>query len=121
MNEFAEMLKEAFVGEEPFDARPGREALQASIRKYDARMKTVRYMAIFAVTFMGVVGIYCFVWLLRAPDETSTRVLIIYALVFGWALGAVGFSKGWFAMMHNDIGLRKELRRMQMMMLEKDG
>ncbi len=37
MNEFAEMLKEAFVGEEPFDARPGREALQASIRKYDAR------------------------------------------------------------------------------------
>ncbi len=48
-------------------------------------------------------------------------MLIIYALVFGWALGAVGFSKGWFAMMQNDIGLRKELRRMQMMMLDKDG
>ncbi len=61
MNEFAEMLKEAFVGEEPFDPRPGREAPQVSIRKYDARMKTVRYMAIFAVTFMGVVGIYCFI------------------------------------------------------------
>ncbi len=120
MNEFAQMLKEAFVGEEPFDPRPGREALQASIRKYDARMKTVRYMAIFAVSFMGVVGVYCFIWLLRAPDETSTRVLIIYALVFGWALGAVGFCKGWFAMMQNDIGLRKELRRIQMMMLEKD-
>lgn len=121
MNEFAKMLKEAFVGEEPFDPRPGREALQASIRKYDARMKTVRYMAIFAVTVMGVVAVYCFVWLLRAPDDTSTRLLIIYALVFGWALGAVGFAKAWFAMMHNDIGLRKELRRVQMMMLAKEG
>ena len=120
MNEFAQMLKEAFVGEEPFDARPGREALQASIRKYDARMKTVRYMAIFAVTFMSVVFFYCFIWLLRAPDDTSTRVLIIYAVIVGWAMGAIGFSKGWFAMMHNDIGLRKELRRIQMMMLEKD-
>ncbi len=120
MNEFAEMLKEAFVGEEPFDPRPGREALQASIRKYDARMKTVRYMAIFAVSFMSVVGVYCFIWLLRAPDETSTRLLLIDAIVFGWALGAVGFSKLWFAMMHNDIGLRKELKRVQMMMLDKD-
>ncbi len=120
MNEFAEMLKEAFVGEEPFDPRPGREALQASIRKYDARMKTVRYMAIFAVSFMSIVCVYSFIWLLRAPDETSTRVLLIDAIVFGWALGGIGFSKMWFAMMHNDIGLRKELRRVQMMMLDKD-
>ena len=77
MNEFAEMLKEAFVGEEPFDPRPGREAIQASIRKYDARMKTVRYMAIFAVTFMSVVCVYCFVWLLRAPDEMRVHARMI--------------------------------------------
>ena len=46
--------------------------------------------------------------------------LISFPAGIGWAMGAVGFSKGWFAMMQNDIGLRKELRRIQMLMLEKD-
>ena len=47
-------------------------------------------------------------------------MLLIDTIVFGWALGGIGFSKMWFAMMHNDIGLRKELRRVQMMMLARE-
>lgn len=120
MSEFTEMIKEAFVGEEPFDARPGRDVLQASIRKLETRMRTVRFMTWFAVAFFSVVWIYCLVWLLRAPDTATTRQLVIYGVLMVWGFSGVGFGKFWFAMMHNDIGLRKEIKRTQLMMLERD-
>ena len=73
VNEFSEMLKEAFVGEEPFDPQPARAALQGSIDKFDRRMRTVRHMAWFGVTFMGAVMVFAAVMFFRAPETASAR------------------------------------------------
>ena len=119
IDEFTDLLKEAFVGEEPFDPSPGMEALQASVAKFERRMRTVRHMAWFAVTFMGgVMAWAAYSFFQATPDDTDLKTMLVYAVLFGMAFLAVGFIKGWFAMMSNDIGLRKELKRTQMMLLE---
>ncbi len=117
MSEFGDLIKEAFAGEEPFDPRPTRDALEMSIRKFDRRMRTVRWMTWLGVTFMGVVSILTIVGVLRAPADVSPRTLALYLMVFAIAFSAIGFMKFWLVMMQNDIGLRKELKRVQMMML----
>jgi len=118
MNEFAEIIKEAFVGEAPFDPHPGEEALLASIDKFDRRMRTVRAMAVFAVSFMSAVAALAVVMFLRAPGDGGAKALIGWAGLFLWSMAVIGFAKHWFATMHNDIGLRKELKRTQLMILE---
>jgi small-conductance mechanosensitive channel len=117
VDEFGEMLKEAFVGEEPFDPRPAPAALEGSIDKFERRMRTVRHMAWFGVSFMGAVMVLAAVMFFRAPADAGAKTFILWAAVFFWGLMAVGMIKAWFAMMHNDIGLRKELKRTQLMIL----
>ena len=70
MNQFQEMLKEAFMGEEPFDASPGRAALEASIRKFEQRDRTLRYMIWFAVIFMSAVCGWA-AWSFFSSDDAS--------------------------------------------------
>jgi hypothetical protein len=118
MSEFAEILKEAFVGEAPFDPHPGEEVLRASIDKFDRRLRTVRFMTWFAVGFMGAAMALAVVMFLRAPPDASAKVLTAWAGLFLWAMAGIGFAKHWFAMMQNDIGLRKELKRTQLMILD---
>ena len=121
MNEFAEILKEAFVGEAPFDPHPGREVLEASITKFDRRMRTVRFMTGFALTFMGAATVLGAVMFLRAPADAGAKEVIGWAGLFLWGMAATGFLKHWFAMMQNDIGIRKELKRTQLMLLDLRG
>ena len=121
MKEFGEMLKEAFVGEEPFDPRPERSALEGSIAKFDRRMRTVRHMAWFAVSFMGAVMIFAAAQFFRAPEGASAKTIALWVSLFFFASMTVGMAKFWFAMMHNDIALRKELKRTQLMVLEGSG
>jgi len=121
VGEFGEMLKEAFVGEERFDPRPGREMLERSIDKFDRRMRTVRHMAWIGVLFPGAVMIAAAVQFFRAPEDASTKMLLLWAVLFLWGNMAVGMIKFWLAMMNNDIGLRKELKRTQLMVLEGSG
>jgi hypothetical protein len=118
MNEFAEMLKEAMVGEEPFESEPGREVLLESIRKFERRVKTVRTMAWIGSAFLFGAALWAFVSILRAPEDAGVRTYVTYLAVFIWGMTGVGMMKMWFAMMLNDIGLRKEIKRLQMMMLE---
>jgi hypothetical protein len=118
MKEFGEMLKEAFVGEEPFDPSPGRALLEASIDKFDRRMRTVRYMSWFGVVFMGAVMFYAVYSFFDAPPEAETKKLILWASLFLWSNIGVGMLKFFLMMMINDIGLRKELKRTQLMILE---
>ena len=116
MSEFSEMLKEAFVGEEPFDPQPGREALDASVKKFDRRMRTVQVMVWLAVTFMGVVCVWSAVAFFRARDDGGSA-LVLYAVVFLWAQAGIGFLKMWLIVMQNHIRTMKELKRVQMMLL----
>jgi hypothetical protein len=78
---------------EPLDMHPAREALEHSVRKFEKRMRTVRFMAILAVTFMGIVAVWMAVIFARAPEETSTKALLFYTAVFFWAFSAIGFGK----------------------------
>jgi hypothetical protein len=119
VSEFGEMLKEAFVGEAPFEPHPGREALESSIDKFDSRMRTVRHMAWVGVLFPGAVMIGSAVMFFRAPEGTGLQTFILWAVLFLWGNMAVGMIKFWFAMMQNDISLRKELKRTQLMVLER--
>ena len=118
MTEFGEMIKEALLGEEPLEMHPAKETLERSVRKFEKRMRTVRFMAMFAVTFMSIVAVWVGVVFARAPEDTSTKTLLIYVAVFFWAFSVIGFGKMWFAMMQNDIGIRKEIKRMEVLLLE---
>jgi hypothetical protein len=118
MSEFYEMLKEAIVGAEPYRPDEGRAALEASVRKFEARLRTVRFMAIFAVSFATVAWIAGLVLLVRADDSVSPRELLLYAglAVFGFAI--VGFAKMWFANMMNHLTVMKELKAVELRVLE---
>ena len=71
-----------------------------------------------AVTFMSIVAVWVGVAFARAPEDTSTKTLPFYGAVFFWAFSAIGFGKMWFAMMQNDIGIREEIKRMEVLLLE---
>lgn len=120
MSEFKDMLKEAFRDDAPFDPSPGRAVLDASVQKFERRMRTVRWMAFFAVTFMSVVMVAGLWLLLDASDDASARTVVLYGALFVWGYVGIGFAKGWFAIMHNHIGTMKELKRVQMMLLERE-
>lgn len=122
MSDFGSLIKEAFVDAEPFDPDPGREALRSSVDQYTRRMRTVRWMAWgVAVPFMTAVMVWSLVSLLRASDETATSTLFLYGMLFVWSSSAIGFIKGWFAMMQNHIRVMVELKRVQLMMAERSG
>ena len=45
--------------------------------------------------------------------------LFLYGMLFVWSSTGVGFVKGWFAMMQNHIVVMKELKRVQLMLVER--
>ena len=119
MSEFGDLLREALVGDEEFDPSPGREALEAAVVGYERRLRTIRFMAMFAVLFMGAVSAVSLVFLLRAPEGTGLRTLLIYALGFFFGMSGIGMSKLWFAMMMNQSAVLKEIKRVQLALLDR--
>ncbi len=117
MNEFTEMIKEAFVGDEPFDPSPGREALQASVDKFERRDRVVRFMSWFAVAFMGAVAFWAG-WSFWKSE--STKMLILYATIFLWAMIGIGWAKMFLFQMQSSIALMKEIKRSQLMWVGRD-
>ncbi len=119
MNEYSRLLKEALRGEdEVLEPERSREALQASVRQFDVRMRTIRNFAWFAVAFLGSLSIYALVKLLLADDSTSTRVLIVWAVLFLWGMSGVGTVKFWLFLMQNNVSIQKELKRLQIRLAE---
>ncbi len=119
MSEFYEMLKEAIVGAEPYRPDPGGAALEASVKKFEARLRTVRFMAIFAVTFGSVASIAGVVLFLGTDDMASTRELLLCAGLVWFGSSIVGFAKMWYAHMLNHLSLMKELKTVQLRILER--
>jgi hypothetical protein len=119
MKEFGDMLREALVGEEPYQPDPGREALERSVRKFEARAKTVRFLTWFTVTLATIVFVVGLVLLLRADESTSGRSLALYAVLTVGGFSLVGVSKMWFmGIMQNHIQVMRELKVTQMSVLE---
>lgn len=119
MNEFKEMIKEAFLGEEVFDASPGRAALEASVEKYDRRERVARFMAWFTVSFMSIVFLWAAWSFWQAGSEASTKQLILYASVALWGMIGIGSGKLFLLHMQTHISLMKELKRMQLTFFEQ--
>lgn len=118
MNEFTEMLREAFHADEPFDPDPGREAILDAITGFERRMRLVRRMTWLAVTFFTALAVWMLVLLLGADEETATKWLVTYAVVLVYALVGVGFVKGWLQLMLIHTRTMRELKRTQLMVLE---
>ena len=119
MNDFAQLLKEALLGEEPYRPDPDREALEASVRKFDRRMRTVRGLAAFMVCATSAAFLFGLIALLRSGPETATKTLVLYGSLFVWGSVGVGFGKLWFAMMANHLAVMKELKMAQLRTLER--
>jgi len=117
MSEFGDILKEAMLGDEPFREAPGREALEDSVKKFERRIKTIRFMAVFAVCFMTLVMLGGLIPLLRATDGTSGKSLALYVILFLFGSMGISFGKLWFAMMLNHITVIKELKVIQLRLL----
>ena len=114
MNEFKEMIKEAFLGEEPYDPSSGQEDLQAAIRSYESRDRTLRLMMWFAATFMSVVAAWAAWSFFATGPETSTKKLILYATAFLFASQGVGWAKMFLFSAQKDLSVLKELKRIQL-------
>jgi hypothetical protein len=120
MSEFSEMIREAFVGEEPYDPSPGRAALEASIRKYERRHRTVRLLSWFMVTAMSVLFFFAGWKFLSAGEDASTKELVLWATLFLWGNAGVAFGKMYLFTTLSDIGLMKELKRTQLMLVDDE-
>jgi hypothetical protein len=121
MSEFAQILKEAFVGDEPFRPETDRATAEASVRKFENRMRTFRRMTTLLVGGMFIVLVYCVVGFLRLPVDANVKTQLTYVGAFIWAGSGITIGKLWFAMMHNHVAVMKEMKRIELMMLEKRG
>ena len=119
MNEFSELLREAFRADETFDPDPGREALLAAIDGYERRMSLVRRMAWVGVTFFTAMTVWMVVLLWQEPNAPPTNRELFVAAMLIFSAQGIAFGKAWFYDMNNHIRLMKELKRTQLMTLER--
>lgn len=120
MNDFTEMLKEAFVGEEPYDPSPARADLESAMRRFERRDRTLRYLLWFAVAFMTAVLAWAAWSFWRAGSEASTRELLLYAVLFLWGSQGVGWAKMLLLTTQKHLSILKELKRVQLALSERD-
>jgi len=118
MNDFTELLKEAFVGEEPYDPHPARADVQAALHRFESRDRTLRYMMWFAVAFMTAVAAWSAWRFFASGDEATTRELILYAALFLWANVGVGWAKMFLFTTQKHLSILKELKRVQLLILD---
>tara|TARA_R110002126_G_scaffold4409_19_gene23236 strand:+ start:6806 stop:7174 length:369 start_codon:yes stop_codon:yes gene_type:complete len=114
MNEFQSMLREAFLGEEPFDPKPGHVDLEAAIQRFDKRERVLRCLMWLGVTLMTGVCVWSAWRFLRADEAASTKSLILYATVFLFGAQAVGTSKFFLFTSQQSFSLQKALLRAQL-------
>jgi len=118
MSEFSDLLKEAFAGAEPFDAHPGRADLEAAVTKFESRDRLVRYLAWTAVTLASVPTIWAIHGLVVAAPDAAVKGLMVKGIVLVIGMSAIGFMKAFLYAMQNHLAQMKELKRVQMLLLE---
>ena len=114
MNEFTEMLKEAFLGEEPYDPAPERAAMEQALRSLEARERMLRYMMWFAAVFMTGLCVWSAWSFFTAGVEASTKALVLYATTFLFASQGVGWAKMFLFTTQKHFQMLKELKRVQL-------
>ena len=120
MNEFKEMIKEAFLGEETPAASPAREAVEVALRRLDRRDRVVRVLSWFMVTFMTLVGIAAAVLFAQEAGTPLGKAHLVYAALFTMAFVGIGAGKLFLLAMQNHLGVLKELKRVELMLLNEE-
>ncbi len=118
MSELGDLLKEALIGADPLPRDQGEGALRIAVRTFERRWQTVRLMAWSMVAFMTLVFVVALVLFWNAPQDVGPKQLVVYAVIFLWSALGIGFGKIWLVMMQNNIRVMKELKRVQILMLE---
>ena len=119
MNEVQAMIKEALMGEEPFAPDQGSTDLKASIRRFETQDRMLRLLlwgAVLTQTGLCVWSGYRF-W--QADAETSTKSLILYATLFLVSIQCIAWSKMVIFNNQKSYSVLKELKRVQLMLLER--
>lgn len=118
MSEFGEMIREAFLGLESFDALPGKAELERAIAKLDRRERTVRWMAWGAVAFMTALVVGVLVSWFRA-DGHGVESAATHVALFLFAMSGIGMMKLWLIVMQSHFTTLQELKRTQLLTLER--
>ena len=120
MNEFTRMIQEAFVGAEPFDPSPGREALRASLEQFERRDRVVRVLSWFMVTAMSVFAVWGIWGFWTTPPEAGTKPLLAYATLVLFGVHGIGFAKMFLFNTQKHLSILKELKRVQLALALQD-
>lgn len=121
MREFADLLKEALTGAETVPSDADHAALQAAIAKFERRHVTIRWMAVLMVGFMTALAAWAGIGFFDAPDDASVKTLLLYVAAFLFGLNGIAFGKLWFLMMHDQVAVLRELKRIQLQLLTQRG
>lgn len=122
MSEYLNIIKESLIGlDEPTDPERGaeREALRASLERFDRRERAMRAFAWFTVAAMSLLwgwSIYAF---FDAPEDESPKWLIAYAAAFLFAANGIWVGKELVLRSQNHTRVMKELFRVQLLVLER--
>ena len=119
MNDFQELIKEAFLGEEPYDHTQGEAELKASIRKFESQDRVLRWMLWSSVAFMSGLTYWAGWSFYKAPSDASPKQLILYATVFLFAVQCVGWTKMFLFNNQKSFSILKELKRVQLLLMER--
>ena len=119
MREFTDLIKEALVGGPPFRSEPGREALEAAMRGYDRRSRTMRRLTLFQLVFMAGVTVWGLYQLVHASQDNVRLMLHGVFLTFFGLIG-IAFAKLWFFLYQNHLTVMKELKGIAYLLLRTD-
>jgi hypothetical protein len=115
---FAHMLREAFAGPEPFDPAPGRAALKAALREFERRDRVLRVLTWGTVLFMTLLAGWAAWSFAHAPADADAKRLLLYAVVFLFATAGIGFGKLWLFTAQSQLALQRDLKRLELTLLQ---
>lgn len=119
MNDFQDMIKEAFVGEEPYRGGQDSTELRASIRKFEVQDRLLRIGLWGSVLAMSALCYWSGLRFWQAPQDASPKQLILYATLFLVSIQCIGWTKMFLFNNQKSFSILKELKRVQLLLLEE--
>ncbi len=118
MNDFKELIREALLGDEPYVPDVGREELERSVRKFEQRHKTARYLAWVGITMGSALTFFGAYSLWQADDQTSVKMLIVYGALIAFGSSQIAFMKQWVFRVQDHLSMMKEIKATQMLLAD---
>ena len=119
MNDFQDMFKEAFLGEEPYKGGQNSVELTASIRKFESQDRLLRISLWGSVLSMTALCIWSGLSFWQTPEAAGPKPLILYATLFLISVQCIGWIKMFLFNNQKSFSILKELKRVQLLLLEE--